>query len=530
MRLLFTLLFTVILIVGSIDTTLASGAVSKADSSEDSGSSVSISDQNVNDLISTLENKEARQEFISNLKTLKESIEEQDKSSGDPLEVVETLGIEETAEELLSSYELFLKENNLNSGVFEKSIVSGIAIIIALTLAYINRKVFVAIRRYMGKVRDKFHLSHDRFRLYARICRYIGYVIIFGLLIFSLLKIWDLSALLFMDSQNVIFAGSYIASILSVFVIGITLWEIANAIVEYGFKKMKISNSNRIDTLLPIIQNIMMITFIILFALILLSELGINIVPLMAGAGVLGIAIGFGAQTMVKDFLSGFTVILEDLIQVGDVAKVGDRIGLVERITIRKVQLRDLSGIVYTVPFGEVSIVENWTKDFSFYSMDIGVAYRENTDNVIELLREIDEELRNDDDFNEDILEPLEVMGVDAFADSAVIIKARIKTKPIKQWAVGREFNRRMKIKFDKHGVEIPFPHQTIYFGEDKEGKAPAAPIEIKYSEEMEESMQKDEKPKKHKSKKSDSDRINSPADNDSYDGDDGNDGDSEGK
>ena len=530
MRLLFTITLCLALCLSLPNMATATGALSQDSSSNDDGTSVSINGDNVDQLISTLEDEKAREEFIQNLKTLQKGIEKTDDTSAkeEAIEVVETLGIEETTEELLTSYESFLKKYDISSGYLEKFVISGVAIFVAFLLAFINRKIFVGIRNYMGKVRDKYELSHDRFRLYARIFRYVGYLIVYVLLLFSLIKIWDVTALLFMSPSNVIQISSYIISIVSVFVVGIVVWEIANAIVEYGFKQVKRDNSNRIDTLLPIVQNVMLITFVILFALVLLSELGINIVPLLAGAGVLGIAIGFGAQTMVKDFLSGFTVILEDLIQVGDVAKVGDRIGLVEKITIRKVQLRDLSGIVYTVPFGEISIVENWTKDYSFYPLDIGVAYRENTDDVIALLREVDEELREDENFKHDILEPLEVLGVDAFADSAVIIKARIKTRPIKQWNVGREFNRRMKIKFDQHNVEIPFPHQTIYFGEDKEGKAPPAPIEIKYTEYEEKLENKSDKSKKTES--SDTDTPREKGDNHNSDSNQDGDADAEGK
>jgi small conductance mechanosensitive channel len=173
------------------------------------------------------------------------------------------------------------------------------------------------------------------------------------------------------------------------------------------------------------------------------------------------------------------TIIFEDLIQIGDVVNLGGRSGLVEKITIRKVQLRGLDGTVYTVPFGEINIVDNLTKEFSYYLMDIGVAYRENTDEVVRCLKKIDEELRQDKDFRNKILEPLDILGVDKFADSAVIIKARIKTRPIEQWNVGREFNRRMKFEFDKRGIEIPFPHQTLYFGEDKSGRAPSATLKL---------------------------------------------------
>jgi small conductance mechanosensitive channel len=261
--------------------------------------------------------------------------------------------------------------------------------------------------------------------------------------------------------------------------LAVAVWEGVNAVLDNILHRADYKESMRLQTVMPIIRNVIFIGFMVMFTLILLSELGINVIPLMAGAGVLGIAIGFGAQTMVKDFLTGFTIILEDLIQVGDVVTLGGKTGLIEKITIRKVQMRDLSGIVYTIPFGDVTIIENMTKNFSYYVMDIGVAYREDTDEVVALLREIDEDMRQDENFKNLILEPIEILGVDAFADSAVIIKARIKTRPIKQWDVGREFNRRMKYKFDEHGIEIPFPHQTIYFGVDKDGTAPPAPIKI---------------------------------------------------
>jgi len=135
--------------------------------------------------------------------------------------------------------------------------------------------------------------------------------------------------------------------------------------------------------------------------------------------------------------------------------------------------------VVHTIPFSSISTISNLTKEFSFYVFDVGVAYREDVDEVIKVLHEIGEELIADPEFNALIKDPLEVFGVDRFDDSAVVIKARIKTMPIKQWTVGREFNRRMKNKFDELGIEIPFPHQTIYFGEDKTGSAPPAHVEI---------------------------------------------------
>ena len=157
--------------------------------------------------------------------------------------------------------------------------------------------------------------------------------------------------------------------------------------------------------------------------------------------------------------------------------RVAGQAGLVEAISIRSIRLRDLTGSVHTIPFSTVDTVTNLTKEFSYYVLEVGVAYREDTDAVVEVLRAILDEMRQDPDIGAFIVEPLDVLGVDAFADSAVIIKARIKTVPIKQWTVGREFNRRMKKRFDELVIEIPFPHTTVYFGVDKAGAAPPARV-----------------------------------------------------
>lgn len=146
---------------------------------------------------------------------------------------------------------------------------------------------------------------------------------------------------------------------------------------------------------------------------------------------------------------------------------------------MRKIQLRSLDGTVHTVPFSEVAVVDNLTKEFSYYLLDVGVAYREDIDEVIQCLRQIDEDMRATEKFGKKIIAELEVLGVDKFADSAVIVRARTKTRAHDKWSVGREFNRRIKQEFDRRNIEIPFPHQTIYFGEDKQGSAPAAKLEL---------------------------------------------------
>ena len=188
---------------------------------------------------------------------------------------------------------------------------------------------------------------------------------------------------------------------------------------------------------------------------------------------------GCGAQQLVQDVISGFFILLEDQIRVGDVIETAGHAGLVEGVTLRTIRLRDLSGNVHYVRNGQVDVVSNMTKDFSFYLFDIGVAYRENVDQVIEVMKAVDEGIRADAAFSTDILAPLEVLGLDRFGDSAVTIKARLKTKPSQQWRVGREFNRRLKIAFDREDIEIPFPHVTVYVGQDKEGSRQPLPVRL---------------------------------------------------
>jgi small-conductance mechanosensitive channel len=240
-------------------------------------------------------------------------------------------------------------------------------------------------------------------------------------------------------------------------------------------------SKKRAKTLSSVIRTSLNVVVLIIAVMTILGHLGVEIGPLLAAVGVVGLAIGFAGQSLVKDFINGFFILLWDQIRVGDVVEISGKGGLVENINLKMTVLRDLAGNVHFVPNSNIDIVTNMTKDYSRYVFDIGVAYREDVEEVMEILKEIDEELRNDPDFKEDILEPLEVFGLDKFDDSAIVIKARITTKPIKQWRIGREFNRRIKKKFDEKDIEIPFPHRTVYLGQDKKGKA--APMRISMEE-----------------------------------------------
>ena len=229
----------------------------------------------------------------------------------------------------------------------------------------------------------------------------------------------------------------------------------------------------RTQTLGSIVRYVSVFAILMIAAMMVLREFGIDIGPVLAAAGIVGLAVGFGAQSLVKDVISGFFILLEDQIRVGDVVEIAGKGGLVEKINLKTTILRDLAGNVHYVPNGHIDVVTNMTKDYSRYVFDIGVAYREDVDEVIEVIKEVDEGLRNDPDFKDDILEPIEVLGLDKFADSAVVIRARTTTKPIKQWRVGREFNRRLKMRFDERNIEIPFPHVTLYMGQGKQHSSP---------------------------------------------------------
>jgi small conductance mechanosensitive channel len=320
---------------------------------------------------------------------------------------------------------------------------------------------------------------------YLYVFRGILRTVIYVLTILLVLHAWGIDSFSWLATdmgRNIVGTSLNIAAVL---LIAFLSWVFVSALIERALLRTEGVTAGgwmgpRARTLLPLLRNVVFVTLTVLVVFVVLSEIGINIAPLLAGAGIVGLAVGFGAQTLVKDVITGVFILLEDTVAVGDVVNLGGgHAGVVEKMSIRAIRLRDLSGNVHTVPFSAVSTVLNMTKDFSYYLFEVGIAYREDVDEVSGVLCEIGAEMQADPVFGPQILAPLEVLGLDKFADSAVILKARIKTRPIKQWGVGREFNRRMKIRFDELGIEIPFPHQTIYFGEDKAGTAPPARIRV---------------------------------------------------
>jgi moderate conductance mechanosensitive channel len=293
--------------------------------------------------------------------------------------------------------------------------------------------------------------------------------------ILTFLQVWGLDTWLLVTQSG---PGQRLILILVVVGLIYLLWLGFNRLIAGYMRRLETQpgtarSSTRTRTALVVARNAAFITLCVIGGMVILAEIGLNIGPLLAGAGVIGIAIGFGAQHLVQDIITGLFNLIEDTFAVGDVVDLGGKSGVVEAVTIRTVRLRDVGGNVHTIPFSAIAVVTNMTKDFSFAAFSIPVAYRESVDDVMQVIKDVAEGLRRDRAYRRVILEPMEMLGLDAFTDSAVVIKCRFRVRPGSQWMIGREFNRRLKNRFDELGIVIPFPHQTIYFGQDRSGAAP---------------------------------------------------------
>lgn len=294
---------------------------------------------------------------------------------------------------------------------------------------------------------------------------------------------WGLPLTTIMADKTAFQLTSRIFSILVVLGLMALLWEgcqfIANRLLE---SKEGDDISQKRKTLIPVVTTALKASVLFIGLVVILERLGVNVGPILAGAGIIGLGVGLGAQSLVKDFINGLFILFQDMISVGDWVEINGKNGLVESISLRAVRLRDIAGAVTVIPNSAIDSYTNMTKTFSRRVIDVGVAYREDPDQVMEIMNQIAEEMQNDADFGPLILPPFEMMGLDRFDDSAVVIRARFTTKPMQQWAVGREFNRRLKKRFDELGVEIPFPHRTLYMGEPKEGPAPPLHVNLRKS------------------------------------------------
>ena len=225
-------------------------------------------------------------------------------------------------------------------------------------------------------------------------------------------------------------------------------------------------HEQRVRTLSGLLRSVGIVFIGVVSLFMILRAVGLDIGPLLAGAGVIGLAVSFGAQSLVKDIISGLFILFENQFGVGDVVRIKDVSGRVEKMTLRIVVMRDLRGVVHIVPNGEITQVSNLTRAFSRAVLEIGVAYKEDVDRVIEVMRAIGRELEDDPEWKPLLVEEIQVPGIESFGDSAVNIRMIATTVPLKQWDVARELRLRIKRRFDAEDIEIPFPHRTLYWGE----------------------------------------------------------------
>ena len=262
--------------------------------------------------------------------------------------------------------------------------------------------------------------------------------------------------------------------ILIIVVVGAVLWFVLNkflppivrrTVARTGYKESKEGLEKRTNTLLSIFKGMARVLIIIVVIIMVLDEVGVPIAPVLAGFGIVGIAIGFGAQPLIRDLIAGIFIILENQYRVGDVVKVADIGGVVEHVTLRKTVLRDLDGIVHHVPNGEIKTASNYTRHFSRVNLDISVAYDTDLDHAISVINRVGKELAEDEKWRDVIKSPPQALRVDNLGDSGIDIKILGDVKPMQQWAVMGELRLRLKRAFDAEGIEIPWPHTKVYFG-----------------------------------------------------------------
>jgi small-conductance mechanosensitive channel len=361
------------------------------------------------------------------------------------------------------------------------------AVITTLLLAF-SGQLAQGVERLVGR---SFAVGRDLEQTYpalqARVNRYLtilhrfSVAFVYVLIALVIMQIWGINLVSWAGTTLRTGLG---AQIINVGVLLLTLflvWELSSAAIERYLEAVdetgtRVERSGRARTLLPLLRT----AFVVVIALILLlhtmSVMGLDLAPLLATAGVIGIAIGFGSQKLVQDVINGMFILFQDTISVGDVVEVGGHGGTVERMSVRTIELRDASGIVHTIPFSEITTVKNWARGFGYAELDVSVAYGEDVDEVMEVLRQISAELEADPQVGQFMLEPIDLWGVEAVAETGVLIKARIKTRPLKQFYVKRQFNRLMKRRFDELGIEMPSRLSTIYLAPDRLAPARSEP------------------------------------------------------
>lgn len=349
--------------------------------------------------------------------------------------------------------------------------VCGGLLLSALMTQYIHREI-----RFKPETARRLPGLAKRLNFYVPLgLRFLRFGMIW-LVCFSLLDAWsviDLNA--WAASPRGLLLVSKFWNIFIILAVALITWLISVVFIE---RYLSAEISVRTQTLLSLFRSAWAVIIFVSTAIMILIEIGINIGPLIAGAGVFGLAVGFGAQTLVKDVITGIFFQIENAINTGDIVTVDGITGRAEQVGIRSVGIRDSSGTYHLIPFSNVTRVSNYMRGHANHIAEYGIAYRENIDEAMEQLRAAFNELVKGE-MKRYILEPINIQGVSQLADSAVMLRVSIKTTPGDQWVVGRAYNRLVKMYFDAAGIEMPFPTMEIYFGQDKDGSAP--PLHVRY-------------------------------------------------
>jgi moderate conductance mechanosensitive channel len=316
------------------------------------------------------------------------------------------------------------------------------------------------------ELKAQFPTLEHRANRYVPILTGLTSAVVYLLATLTVLQAWNVAAFAWLGSDLGRYVTAHALSIGVVLVVALAVWEISASAIERYLSAIDHGDAprrTRIRTLLPLLRTALLCVIVVMTSLIILSHIGVDIAPLLAGAGVIGVAIGFGSQALVKDVITGLLILLEDQMAVGDIVDLGkDHKGVVEAITVRTIRLRDLAGTVHTVPFSEVTSVKNLTKDFSYAVARIAISYGEDIDRVVDILRQVSDEMIEDETLRPFIVDPFDYMGVDALDEFSVVLLVRVRTVPGKQLVVGRAFNRLVKIAFGKHGIVSRDPTPTV--------------------------------------------------------------------
>ncbi len=305
-----------------------------------------------------------------------------------------------------------------------------------------------------------------RQQVYAERLKNFGYALVhlFIWLVFLEigLRVWGLSMIRFADGDGHE-ASMRLMGLAGTLIVAWLVWILADSAVHHALVRSRRGLANaRAQTMMPLIRNVLFVTIFIIALIVALANMGMNVTPLLAGAGVIGLAIGFGAQSLVADLITGLFIIIEDSLAIDDYVEVGGHLGTVEGLTIRTVRLRDIDGIVHTIPFSEIKSIKNYSREFGYAIFRVAIPHNMPIDQAIALVREVAQKLRADPLMRRNIWSPLELQGVEGFESGSAVLRARFKTAPIKQWEVSRAFNLALKRQLDEAGLDLATPRLSV--------------------------------------------------------------------